>query len=213
MSVNKSNSHSWVRISHGLNKLVTNLNNNEQETSVVQFEEYALRLNASDFASRSKAKGKPRRRDSASSSTRIIPIGERTWTDVEPEEYSISDYEVSKKLIHLHRHGSLYQEKMMERLNSGESKTILRNISCIVIIGLTTCGKAAWQEEEETRKGFSIVLIRQEQSCTSELFKAIQDAVSLILLYRTMLLFRTASSSTFIMSDVQSICIPSSIRD
>ena len=31
MSMNKDNSHSWVRISHGLNKLVTNLNNNEQE--------------------------------------------------------------------------------------------------------------------------------------------------------------------------------------
>ena len=56
MSMNKDNSHSWVRISHGLNKLVTNLNNNEQETSEVQFEEYALRLNAGDFASRSKAK-------------------------------------------------------------------------------------------------------------------------------------------------------------
>ena len=54
---------------------------------------------------------------------------------------------------------------------------------------------------------FMSILIHQEQSCTSELFKAIQDAVSLILLYRTMLLF------TFIMSDVQSICTPSSIRD
>ena len=30
-----------------------------------------------------------------------------------------------------------YLEKMMERLNSGESKTIFRHISCIVIIGLT----------------------------------------------------------------------------
>ena len=96
-SVNKDKSHSWVRISHGLNKLVTNLNNkdqddNEQETSEVQFEEYALRLNSSDFASRSKAKAKPKRRDSASSSTRTILTGERTWTDVEPGEYSISDY-------------------------------------------------------------------------------------------------------------------------
>ena len=99
-----------VRISHDLNKLVTNLNNNEQETSEVQFEEYALRLNAGDFASRSKAKAKPQRRDSASSSTRAVPIGERTWTDVEPGEYSISDYEVSKKLIHLLRHGSLPRE-------------------------------------------------------------------------------------------------------
>ena len=111
MSMNKEdNSHSWVRISHGLNKLVTNLNNNEQETSEVQFEEYASRLNASDSASRSKAKAKPQRRESASSSTRTLPIGERTWTDVEPGEYSISDYEVSKKLIHLLRHGSLPRE-------------------------------------------------------------------------------------------------------
>ena len=38
MSMNRDNSHSWVRISHGLNKLVTNLNNNEQESSEVQFE-------------------------------------------------------------------------------------------------------------------------------------------------------------------------------
>ena len=39
MSMNKDNSHSWVRISHGLNKLVTNLNNSEQKTSEVQFKE------------------------------------------------------------------------------------------------------------------------------------------------------------------------------
>ena len=106
-SVNKDNSHAWVRISHGLNKLVTNLNNNEQETSEMQFEEYALRLNAGDFASRTKAKAKPQRRDPVSSSARTIPIGERTWTGVEPGEYSISDYEVSKELIRLLRHGSL----------------------------------------------------------------------------------------------------------
>ena len=74
-SVNKDNSHSWVRISHGLNELVTNLNNKKQETSDTQFEEYALRLNARAFASRSKAKTKPQKRDSAGSSTRTIPIG------------------------------------------------------------------------------------------------------------------------------------------
>ena len=104
MSMHKDNSHSWVRISHGLNKLVTNLNNNEQETSELQFEEYALRMNASDFASRFKAKAKPQRRESVGPSTRTIPVGERFWTDVEPGKYSISDYEVSMKLIHLLRH-------------------------------------------------------------------------------------------------------------
>ena len=50
MSMNKGNCHSWVRISHGSNKCVTNLNNNEPEISEVQLEEYALKLNASDFA-------------------------------------------------------------------------------------------------------------------------------------------------------------------
>ena len=90
-SLNKDNSHSWVRISHGLNKLVTNLNNkdqddNEQETSEMQLEDYALQLNAGDFASRSKAKAKPQGRNSASLFTRNIPSGERTWPDIEPQE-------------------------------------------------------------------------------------------------------------------------------
>ena len=108
--MNKENSRSWVRISHGLNKLVKNLNNNEQETSEMQFEEYAFKLNAGDFASRSKTKAKPQRRDSAGSSTRTIPIGKRTWTDVEPGDYSLSDYDISKKLTHLLRHASIQRE-------------------------------------------------------------------------------------------------------
>ena len=69
-----------------------------------------LKLDARDFACRSKAKAKPQRRDSASSSTRTTPIRERFWTDVEPGESSISDYEVSKKLILLLRHGGLPRE-------------------------------------------------------------------------------------------------------
>ena len=110
MSVNKDTSHSLVRISLGLNEMFTDLNNNEQETSEMHFKEYALRLNAGDFASRSKAKAKPQRRDSASSSTRTIPIGERLGTDVEPGENSISGFEVSTTLINLLRHGSLPRE-------------------------------------------------------------------------------------------------------
>ena len=86
-SVNKDNSHSWVRISHGLNKLVADLidkehDDNEQETSEMKFEEFALKTNVLAFASGSKAKAKPRRRTSACSSTRTVPICERSWTDV-----------------------------------------------------------------------------------------------------------------------------------
>ena len=112
-SVN-TQSHSWVMISHNLNNSVTNLNkehdDNEQETSEMQFEDFALKSNASASASRSKAKAKPQRRISASSSTQTIPNGERTWTGVEPQDYSLTDYSVSKKLVNLLRHGSLPRE-------------------------------------------------------------------------------------------------------
>ena len=70
MSMNKDNSHSCVRIFHGSNKFVMNLNNNEQEISVMKLEEYALKLNRSDFACQSKAKAKPQRREPAVYSTK-----------------------------------------------------------------------------------------------------------------------------------------------
>ena len=61
--MNKDSSHSWVRISHDMNKLVTDLIDkeygDEQETSTTKTEEFA-------FASRSKAKAKPRRPSTAS---------------------------------------------------------------------------------------------------------------------------------------------------
>ena len=74
----------------------------------------------------------------------------------------------------------------MERLNSGELKKIFRNMSRIALIGLMVSGRKVWQEEEETRKDSSTVLILQEQLCISELFKDIQDAILLILHYKTM---------------------------
>ena len=81
-SMNKDHSHSWVRISHGLNKLDKEHDDNEQETSEMQFEDCVLKSNVLAFASRTKAKAKPQRRISASSSTKTVPIGDRTWTDI-----------------------------------------------------------------------------------------------------------------------------------
>ena len=113
--VNKDNSHSWVRISHGLNKLVTDLidkdfDDNEQETSETKSEEFALKTNVFAFASRSKAKAKPRRSTSAYSSTRTVAICERMWTDIEPGNQSNIAYPVSKRLTTLLRHGQLPRE-------------------------------------------------------------------------------------------------------
>ena len=111
-SVNKDNSHSWVRISHGLNKLVKDLidkeyDDNEQETSGTKSEEFALKTNVLAVVSRSKAKAKPRRPTSPCSSTRTVPICERLWPDIEPGTQSNLAYLVAKRLNILLLHGSL----------------------------------------------------------------------------------------------------------
>ena len=152
----------------------------------MQFEEFALRLNAGDFASRSMAKAKPQRRISASSSTISILIGERTWTDVEPGKYSLSDCPVSKELIHLLRHGRLLREDDGAVQFWRIKDLHLQNHFVFCHHWSDGKWKSIMANEEDTRKYFSIVLILQEKFFTSELFKVIQDAISLILHYRTM---------------------------
>ena len=103
-SLSEDDTHSLVRISHGSNKFVMNLNNNDTEIPEDQLEEYSLQLNAKDFACRAKAKGKPQRRELAGSSPRTVPIERRNWIDIEPGKNSFSEYEVSKKVMYLLRH-------------------------------------------------------------------------------------------------------------
>ena len=93
----------------------------------------------------------------------------------------------------------------MERLNSGDERIIFGTVLCTRNIGLMMYGRARWQEAEATIEDFNTELIRQDKKFfISELFKVVQDAVSLILLFRTMSFFWTvSSSSSFIMSDVQ----------
>ena len=109
-----------------LTALITNMNSSEQETLEVQFQEYALKLDAKDFACRSKTKAKPQRREPAGSSPRTVLIGKRPWTDVEPWKYSFSDYEVSKKVAYLLVMDNMCMEKKMEQFNSGESKKVFK---------------------------------------------------------------------------------------
>ena len=146
-----------------------------------------VKSNARAFASRSKAKAKPQRCTSASSSTKTIPIGERTSTDIEPQDYSLTDYSVSKKLITLLRHGSLRREDD-GAIEFWRIKDYLQNH----FVHSRHWSDAKWKSTmakklEATRKDFNIVPIHQAKKFfTSELFKVIQDAILLILHYRTM---------------------------
>ena len=107
LSMKTLNSHSWVRISHGLNKLVTDLidkenDNSEQETSTTKTEVFAI-------ASRSKAEVKPRRPSTTcSSSTSRTFFLERKWIDIEPGTQA---YPVAKRRNTLLRHGELLREE------------------------------------------------------------------------------------------------------
>ena len=121
-SVNKDNSHSWVRISHGSNKFVMNLNNNETETPEDQLEEQALHLNAEEFVSHPNAKAKPQRKEPADSSSRIILMNRRNWIDIEPGKHSLSAYEVSKKVTHLLRHSQQVHREEDEAVHFWKKK-------------------------------------------------------------------------------------------
>ena len=114
--MNKDHSHSWVRISHGLNKLVTDLiakeyDDDEQETSTTKTGIFALKADVFAFESRSRAKAKPRRPTSACLSTRTVPIRERIWIDVEPGAQFVQAYPVAKRINTLLRHGELPREE------------------------------------------------------------------------------------------------------
>ena len=212
-SLSEDNTHSWVRISHGSNKLVMDSNNNDTEVPEDQPEEQALQLNVKDFAYRSKAKAKPRRREPANYSPSIIPINARNWIDIEPWEHSLCAYEVSKKVIHLLRHfqqvqreedGAVYFWRIKENLQSQFTQiphwSDNRWKAC-----LAAGGGAKRRYQYCIDVSGIIVYLR--------LFKDIQDAILLILHCRTMLWFRANSSSTFIMSDVRLMFILSSTLD
>ena len=92
-------------------------NNNDTEIPEDLPEEQASQLIVKDFAARSKAKSKPQRREPVDYSPSIIPMNEWKWIDIEPGNYSLSAYEVSKKVIHLLRHSQQVQREEDGDLN------------------------------------------------------------------------------------------------
>ena len=112
----------------------------------------------------------------------------RKWIDIEPGKHSLSAYEVSKKVIHLLRHSQKVQREDDGAVQFWRIKEQLQSqFPQKFLIGLTIVGKLVWQQEEVRKEDISIALIIRKESFISELFKDIQDAILLILHYRTML--------------------------
>ena len=184
-SVSQDNSLSWVRISYGTNRYVVDSNYNNTEVPADLPEEQASQSSVKVIAARSKAKANPQKRETVDLPS-IIPMNERKWIDIEPGESSLSAYEVSKKVINLLRHNQTVQREDDGAVQFWRNRIIFginfhKHTICLMIVG-----KLVWQQEEVRKEDISTALIIHEQLFISELFKDIQDVISLILHYRTM---------------------------
>ena len=110
-SVNQDDSHSWVRISYGTVKYVTDSIEDNTENLTDPQEEQIPQASTSVVAARSKAKAKPQPRELVGT-TATIPMRERRWIDIEPSKQDLDSYDLSKKVINLLRHfQSLHREE------------------------------------------------------------------------------------------------------
>ena len=148
LSLSKDNSQSWVRISHGSNKFAIDSNYNNTKVPEDLPEEQASQPIVKVFATRSKAKAKPQRRESVDL-TSIIPMNERKWIDIEEGESSFSAYEISKKVINLLRHSQTVQREDDGAVQFLKIKNFFRINFHKYLIGQTIVGKHVWKQEEE----------------------------------------------------------------
>ena len=102
----------------------SNYNNTEVPADLP--EEQASQSSVKVFAARSKAKAKPQKREPVDF-PRISPMNERKWIDIEPEESSLSAYEVSKKVINLLRHCQTVQREDDGAVQFWRIKNFLQN--------------------------------------------------------------------------------------
>ena len=124
------------------------------------------------FKSRSKAKATPRRSSTSCSSSRTVPILESTWIDIEPGAQFDQAYPVAKRLYTLLRHGELSREED-GAIEFWRLKDDLRN-------------KFEHSQHRSDDVWKNKMAGGGQKLFTSELFKAIQDQIPLILHCRTM---------------------------
>ena len=125
-SVNQDDSHSWVRISYGTVKYVTDSIEDNTEHPADSQEEQIPQTSTSVVAARSKAKAKPQPRELAETTT-TIPIHQRRWIDIEPSMQDLDSYDLSKKVINLLRHNQTLHLEEDEAIEFCKIKFHLRN--------------------------------------------------------------------------------------
>ena len=184
-SVNKDNSHSWVRISYGTVKYVNDYIKYDTENLADPQEEEDVPTSSGVVAARSKAKAKPQPRVLVGT-TATIPIHERRWIDIEPSKQDLESYNLSKKVVNLLRHnqklhreedGAIQFYKIKFHLRDHRPQIQNRSDDRWII--------CCFLQAEDPNEDISIALILWGQSFISVLFKDFLAAISLIPHYRT----------------------------
>ena len=138
------------------------------------------------FACRSKAKAKPQRREPAGTSPRPVSIERRNWIDIEPGKYSFSDYEVSKKVTYLVRHSQPVHREEDGAVHFWRIKENLQSQFPQSPHWSDGRWKACLAAGGGDKRRFQFCTDALGKLFISELFRDIQDAILLILHYRTM---------------------------
>ena len=102
----------------------SNYNNTEVPADLP--EEQASQTSVRVVTASSKAKAKPQKRETIELPS-TIPMNERKWIDIEPGEFSLSTYEISKKVINLLRHSQTVQREDDGAVQFWRIKFHLRN--------------------------------------------------------------------------------------
>ena len=124
-SLNQDDSHSWVRISYGTVKYVTDFIEDNTENPADPQQEQIPQANTSVVAARSKAKSKPQPREFAGTTT--IPLRERRRIDIEPSKQDLDSYDLSKKVINLLRRNQTFHREEDGAIEFCKIKFHLRN--------------------------------------------------------------------------------------
>ena len=144
---------------------------------------------------------------------RIVPIGRRTWTDIEPGKYSFSDYEVSKKVMCLLRHSQHVHREEDGAVHFWRIKENLQN----QFPHSPHWSDSKWKKNMTGGGGNKkIFQYCTDSSGTIVYFRALQEHSGrnfIDPLLQDNVVIQSTSSSTYTMKDVLSISILSSVRD
>ena len=127
LSLRKDNSQSWVRISHGSNKFVIEIQTTATQKVLQIYLKNKRHNRLWRFLQPDQRQKQNHKEENFVVVPSIIAMNERKWIDIEPGESSFSAYEISEKVINLLRHSQTVQREDDGPVQFWRIKNFLQN--------------------------------------------------------------------------------------